>query len=182
MDCNTTSIKRSRAGVTLVDVMVGMALASLVMTGVGLLAVYGNRSFAAMANYVSLDQRSRHALDLMTKEIRQSRRLVSSDNNYLVFEDADGGVLAYIYISTGRALYRFKDGVLDSEPLLTGCDFLRFSTFQRNPREGVYDQYPAAVPETCKLVQMSWVCSRTLIGSLLNTESVQSAKVVIRKQ
>jgi hypothetical protein len=67
--------------------------------------------------------------------------------------------------------------------LLKDCDFLDFQVFQRNSVNGTYDQYPATLDDTAvKLVQVSWVCSRRLIGNLLNTESVQSAKIVIRKQ
>jgi hypothetical protein len=47
---------------------------------------------------------------------------------------------------------------------------------------GSYDQYPTASASTCKLVQLDWICSRPIIGTQKNTESVQSAKVVIRKQ
>ena len=57
-----------------------------------------------------------------------------------------------------------------------------FSLYQRNPINGTYDQYPTANPDTCKLVQLSWICSRNILGKKANTESVQSAKVVIRKQ
>ena len=70
----------------------------------------------------------------------------------------------------------------DAEPLLIECDYLHFGIFQRNPVGGTYDQYPAATPATCKLVQLRWLCSRDLIHSKFNTESVQSAKIVIRKQ
>ena len=34
----------------------------------------------------------------------------------------------------------------------------------------------------CKLIAVSWVCSRTILGSKMNTESVQTAKIIIRKQ
>ena len=54
--------------------------------------------------------------------------------------------------------------------------------FQRNPVNGKYDQYPTATASQCKLVQLRWVCSRDLIHARRNTESVQSAKIVIRKQ
>jgi hypothetical protein len=76
---------------------------------------------------------------------------------------------------------RSKNGVADAAPLLQGCTFLQFSIYQRNPKQGQYDQYPTAVAGTCKLVQLSWVCARPILGGQ-NTESVQSAKVVIRKQ
>ena len=146
-----------------------------------LMVMFGGRSFVAMANYVILDQASRNALDRMSREIRQCNRLIGSDSTYLMFEDFDGGNLLYFYSSSAKKLYRFKNWVQETGPLLDGCDFLRFSTFQRNPMMGSYGQYPAATVETCKLVQLSWVCSRTLLGNQ-NTESVQSAKVVIRKQ
>ena len=67
--------------------------------------------------------------------------------------------------------------------LLEGCDYLDFQIFQRTAVGGVYDQYPVTADEAAaKIVQISWVCSRSLIGSLINSESVQSAKIVVRKQ
>jgi hypothetical protein len=67
--------------------------------------------------------------------------------------------------------------------LLDGCDYFDFQIFQRTSMSGVYDQYPITADEAAaKIVQVSWVCSKSLIGSLINSESVQSAKIVIRKQ
>jgi hypothetical protein len=179
------SDRRRHSGTTLVDVMVGAALVSVVLMAVSALTAFGGRSFAAMANYVDLDQHSRGALDRMSKEIRQCNRLITSQTNYLWFEDFDGQNLLYFYAPSSQILYRFKDNgggwQMDSKPLLTQCEFLRFSIYQRNPILGTYDQYPTASEETCKLVQLSWVCSRRLIGNK-NTESVQSAKIVIRKK
>jgi hypothetical protein len=167
--------------VVLIDLLVGSGLASLVVMVLSLLMLFGGRSFVAMANYVILDQKSRNALDRMSKEIRQCNRLISWSTNYLMFEDSDGGNLLYYYVPSSRTLYRFKDWQQTTGPLLEGCDYLKFWTFQRNPVSGSYDQYPSATVDTCKLVQLSWVCSRRILSSQ-NTESVQSAKVVIRKQ
>jgi hypothetical protein len=165
----------------LIDLLIGSGLSAIALALVGMFTVFGTRSFTAMGNYVNLDQYSRNALDVMTREIRQCTRLVGASTNYLVFEDFDGGTLRYEYVSSDKNLYRIKNGQTDAKPLLTGCDFLRFSIFQRNPILGTYDQYPTADPTTCKLVQLSWVCSRRILGNK-NTESVQSAKVVIRKK
>jgi hypothetical protein len=100
----------------------------------------------------------------------------------LTFEDFDGTPLIYSYDAAARTLTRTKDGVADPKPLLTECNFLEFRMFQRNPKNGVYDQHATATAATCKLVQLRWVCSRDLIKANWNTESVQSAKIVIRKQ
>jgi hypothetical protein len=167
---------------TLMELLVSVAILSVLLLGLATLIFYTGRSFAAMANYVDLDSTSRNALDTMSREIRQTRRLVSGTATKLTFEDFDGKPLIYEYDAANRKLIRSKDGVADPQPLLTECNFLQFSMFQRNPIAGKYDQYPTADPATTKLVQLRWVCSRDLIASKWNTESVQSAKIVIRKQ
>jgi hypothetical protein len=164
------------------ELLFAVGIGSVVLVGLAALMFYTGRSFAALANYVDLDTYSRNALDTMSREIRQTRRLVSGTATRLEFEDFDGRPLVYNYSSSTRLLTRTRDGVTDAEPLLKECNFLRFSMFQRNPINGQYDQYPTADPDQCKLVQLRWVCSRDLISSRWNTESVQSAKIVIRKQ
>ena len=167
---------------TLMELLVSVAIMSVVLVGMAALIFYTGRSFAALANYVDLDATSRNALDTMSRQIRQTKRLVSGTSTKLTFEDYDGKTLIYEYDALGRKLNRTRDGVVDPQPLLTECNFLQFSMFQRNPISGKYDQHPAAAASTCKLVQLRWVCSRDLITAKWNTESVQSAKIVIRKQ
>jgi prepilin-type N-terminal cleavage/methylation domain-containing protein len=174
--------RRCRAGVTLIELLVALGVGSLVLAGLAALMFYTGRSFAALTNYVDLDTYSRNALDTMSREIRQTRRLTEGTATRLAFEDFDGGALVYQYNADARTLTRSKNGVQDAEPLLKECNFLQFSMFQRNPINGKYDQYPTATAAQCKLVQLRWICSRDLIQARRNTESVQSAKIVIRKQ
>jgi hypothetical protein len=47
---------------------------------------------------------------------------------------------------------------------------------------GSYDVYPAASAATAKVVNVSWICSRQIMNGMENTESVQTARIVIRKQ
>jgi type II secretory pathway component PulJ len=179
---STKANRRRKAGLSLVELLVAMGIGSLVLAGLAALMFYTGRSFAALANYVDLDAYSRNALDTMSREIRQTRRLVEGTGTRLQFEDFDGGTLVYQYNADVRTLTRSKNGVPNPEPLLRECNFLQFSMFQRNPINGQYDQYPTATAAQCKLVQLRWICSRDLIQSRRNTESVQSAKIVIRKQ
>jgi type II secretory pathway component PulJ len=178
----TTSTKAALAGMTLMEFMVASAITSLLGLGVASLLFYSGRSFAAIANYVELDHSSRIALDQMSREIRQANRLTANTATSLTFEDYDGGELSYTYDTSAKTLRRSKNGVVDSNPLLEECDFLQFSIFQRNSVGGTYNQYAAATASTCKLVQLNWICSRKIFGVPKNTESVQSAKIVIRKQ
>jgi hypothetical protein len=170
------------AGLTMAELMMAIAIASIVTLSIASFGFYSSRSFAALANYVELDHRSRVTLDTMSRDIRQANRLTAFTPTSLTFEDYDGGTLSFVYDPQGKTLSRIKDGVAASKPLLTECTFLKFSIYQRNPIVGTYNQYETATASTCKLVQLQWVCSRKILGVERNTESVQSAKVVIRKQ
>lgn len=188
MDCRTTSTipsKRGRQGFTLTEVLVAAGLAGVLMVAVLSLAFFSARSFAALTNYVDLDNHSRNTLDLILREIRQADQLTHHSTYSISFQHTDpvsGSpfTISYVYSPSARTLTRVQGSVRNI--LLRECDFLRFSIFQRNPLPGTWDQYPTADVTTCKLVQLTWVCSRTILGARVNTESVQSAKVVIRKK
>lgn len=181
MVCKPTSTDRRRTGgFTLVEFMVASGIGLLVLTALAAFTSYTGRSFVAMGNYVDLDRASRNALDYMTKDIRQTQRLSGYASNRIDFLDHDGGTLAYVYNAAARTLTRTKGST--NKVLLTECDALQFSIFQRNPVGGTYDQYPTATLADTKLVQVTWTCSRTIFGAKVNTESVQTAKIVIRKQ
>lgn len=170
---------------TLVELLIAMGVGSILFLAVGTLAFYSARSFAALSNYVELDNYSRNALDQMSREIRQADSLISGTDHQLVFQVANptnGSIyqVTFTYDPATRIMTRTQGA--QQTVMLKECDFLKFSIFQRNPIGGTYDQYPTANPATCKLVQMSWICSRNILGKKANTESVQSAKVVIRKQ
>lgn len=184
MDFRTTSTKSRRAGLTLVETLVAVGLSSFIGLAIAFLSFYSGRSFAAMANYVDLEKQSQYALNTMSREIRQADYLASCITNgsyitSLTFS-YDGTPLTYAFNQGARTLTRTYAG--SSQTLLKECDFLSFLIFQRNPIGGTYGQYPAATPATCKMVQLTWVCSRTILGAKVNTESVQSAKIVIRKE
>ncbi|MFM1768492.1 MAG: hypothetical protein RJA22_1021 [Verrucomicrobiota bacterium] len=68
------------------------------------------------------------------------------------------------------------------EVLLTGCESLSFRLFKRNTMTNSYEQFPASLPDEAKVVDIAWKCSRSILGIAANTEAVQTAKIVIRKQ
>lgn len=170
-----------RRAFTLVEILIASGLGAIVVTAIASLAYYSGRSFAALANYVELDMASRNALDVMTKDIRQANQLTHYSTNRLIFSFPGGRTLMYSYDPNQRTLTRTLTNERDRQ-LLKECDFLTFSIFQRNSLGGTYDQYPVATPGTCKVVQLNWVCSRKILKETANTESVQSAKIVIRRQ
>jgi hypothetical protein len=184
MDCRITSSNkkpRALAAVTLVELMIAISIGSLVFMMLASIVVYTSRSFAALGNYMELDKRSRNTLDRMTQMIRESDGILSWGNHELVLS-YQTQPLSFAYRPADKTLV-MTDTNGTERALLEGCDFLDFQIFQRTAVGGVYDQYPVTADEAAaKIVQISWVCSRSLIGNLINSESVQSAKIVIRKQ
>jgi len=157
-----------------------VGIASIVLAAVAQLIIFSGRSFSSMLNYVDLDHRSNSTLEQMSKDIRQANNVASGTAVNLVLNDFDGTPLEYAYDTGAKTFTRTKGGV--SKTMLRDCEFLQFSLYQRNPCPGGYDYYPAATATNAKMVQVSWVCVRKVLGTLRNSESVQSAKFVIRKE
>jgi acetone carboxylase gamma subunit len=98
-----------------------------------------------------------------------------------VLEDGDGDDIIYNYDAVARILTRTENSLVITN--LTECDRLTFDIAQRNTRSNSFEVYPVATtPDTIKVVNVAWLCSRSLFGNKENTESVQTARIVIRKQ
>ena len=182
MECNVSSNKRRRAAAfTLVEYLVASAVGVVLLAALMQVIFYTGRSFAALMNYTELDKYSRNALDQMIYKIRQADELKSYTTNQLVFSYFKTNELVYEYLPEKRVLTETLDG--RTKILLKGCDDLSFFIFQGNTESGTFDQFPGAVTNnTVKVVQLNWTCSRNVLGARINTESVQSAKIVLRNQ
>ena len=177
---NWSSARQSRRAMTLAETMIGLGIGSLVLAAIGMFFLYSSRSFASMGNYVELDVASRKTLDQIISEIRRTTVLTGFQTNRLTFTDFDGGNLTYSYDPTQQSLTRIKSAV--SNTLLTNCVSLQFGIYQRNPQAGG-GFVSTTAPADCKLVDLTWKCVRTnYLSTKLNTESVQTAKIVIRNK
>jgi prepilin-type N-terminal cleavage/methylation domain-containing protein len=182
MDFKITSTKtetKSR-GFTLIEMLFTVGVTTLCMAALATFFLFSTHSFTTLFNYVDLDDANRIAMDQLTRDVRQANSVFSYTSNQLVLVDSDGLNLSYTYDSTAGTLTRSKSGV--NKIVLTGCDRLAFVIGQRNPVNGTYDVYPAADATTAKVVNVSWMCSRQVFGRKEDTESVQTARIVIRKQ
>jgi Tfp pilus assembly protein PilW len=182
MECTATSTKRRAcAAFTLVEYLVAISVGAVLLAALMQVIFYTGRSFAALMNYTELDRYSRNALDQMIYKIREADELKEYSNTRLVFSYWKTNELVYEYSSRERKLTESLNG--KTTTLLTGCDALTFAIYQRNTAAGTFDHFPATLTNSpAKLVQMSWTCSRNVLGARINTESVQSAKIVLRNQ
>jgi prepilin-type N-terminal cleavage/methylation domain-containing protein len=176
---------------TLVEMMVALAIFSLGMAALCSFYLFSIRSLASMANYASLDAENREAMDRLTQEIRQATAVENCITNgdstsITVLEpDTNGDAIpvTYLFSATNSELSRITGG--DSTVLLTNCDLLNFELFQRNPSNGNYGVFPVASSDwtqTVKVVQLTWKTARSLPSGLVNSENIQTARIVIRKQ
>jgi hypothetical protein len=174
--------RRARTAFALVEVIIAAGITTLLVLVICSFAVFSSHSFAALFNYVDLDDVNRVAMDRITRDVRQANRVTAATTTSLTLEDADGASeITYIYNPTDRTLTR-KRTAGPREEILRECDRLVFTLGQRNPKGGTFDVYNPSSMDIVKVVNVSWMCSRTILGRKANTESVQTARIVIRKQ
>lgn len=172
------SVRRFQlSGMSLMELMISVAIGAIVFAAIGSLSMFTARSFVAIGNYGDLDRISRNALDQMSREIRQTRGLTAYSTNKLTFTDYDNSTLIFEYTPSKGTLERKKG--TSTTTLLQQCDLLAFHISQRNPSNN-FSFYPSTNVATAKLIDVSWRCSRKILGKKVNTESVQTAKIVLR--
>jgi Tfp pilus assembly protein PilW len=180
MDCRVTSTRKTQRGESLPATVIGMGLASLLFAAIASVYLYSARSFVDLGNYMQMDGNARHALDLMSSDIRQADGIASYSSNALTLKFGTN-LLSYTLDTAQRTL--FRDYLSVRRKLLTDCDGVNYDVFQRNPTNGVYDYFPDSSSATnSKLVEVTVLCTRSVLGHKANSTTLQSAKTVIRKQ
>lgn len=166
---------------TLVEVMIATAIGAMILAAAGSLMVYNARTLAALSNYADLDRFSRGAVDKLSQDIRQATELVSFTATELQFNSSRGrSNITYTYYPDSKILVRRQGR--NRETLLQECDALTFTVYGRNNVSNSWDQFVVTNAAGAKLIKLNWTCSRTILGQAVNTESVQTAKIVMRKQ
>ncbi len=159
------------------ELVVAVAVGSLILMIMAEVFVTNAFSFAAMGSYVSMDRNSRTALDHMTREIRRAGNLTEFSSTHLKFTllEPPGSCLVYDWDANSRQLTEWKTGASTTNVLLTECDQLAFTM-----------QNSAFVPTTSvtagKGISVAWKCSRTTLGKKSTTEDMQQALIVMRNK
>ena len=176
--------------------LIAVGVGGLLLAVIASFSAYSARFFITLSNYVDLDRQSRLAMDRMGQEIRQAEKVTAYAADKITFLVGSNQV-TYAYLSDQRKLTR-QVGNATAQTLLTGCDAARFDIYQRQATNvdltagvsqilgllpiSLTPAYPAATVDNAKIVQLSWNCSRSILGRTANTESSQYARIVIRKQ
>ena len=178
MASTTTCTKPRSAAFTLVELMIAAALGALGAAAVLSYILFSARSSAALDNYFDLNLKTQLAVDQLSQQIRQVQKLTDCSTTNLTFQDYDGGVLKYNYDPVGQVLTRTKNGA--RQTLLTGCNSLQFSLYQRTPLSNTFEAYSTSTSTNTKVIQLSWNSFRSPGQGRTNTEGTDTALVVIR--
>lgn len=176
----TSLAGKNRSGWTLPELMISVAMGALIMASVLSVFVFARRSLDATMNYEELDRQSRVALDSMSRSIRETGGMTNYTATGLWFTNLDGTMLNYTWDTSTSQLTCNSNNVA-TNILLKGCSSLKFSVFQRTPSNGTTMLFwPATNASQVKVIVLDWICKRTNIMSLTASESVQTAKIVLR--
>ena len=171
--------KSLTAAFTLVELMVGIALGTLLLLGVTSMYLFSLKSFTSMANYSELNSRSRYASDIITRDIRGARGVASATSEQLVLRFG-GSDVTYNYDEDAGTLTRTYLG--RDKVLLEGLKSLSFSLYQRPSSGAAYEKFSAATASDAKLVGFQWECSRRVYGTQKNSQSLEAALVKLRNK
>lgn len=180
MEFKTTCSKQRalQSGMTLVEVMVGVAIASLVFAIVAVFSFHAARGSASAVNYVGLASQNRMAVDVMSKKLRQASAITAFGPGEITAM-LNGRSVRYYYDARTRSVMEEAGG--RSRVLLEGVDAFGFELYQRNAVAGSFEQVPAGgSPRAAKLVQMNWRTSRTTSVLPTQTDRVVSVRVALR--
>lgn len=167
--------RRATLAMTLAELMVAVAVGSLILAAVATLFSNSIRSFAAMGNYVSMDSASRNALDRMSREIRRAGSLTSFAPDRLVFTKygTPNSFLVYQWDGTSE-LTEWKTGDTKTNILLKDCTEFAFA-MQKSSGAAT------TLPAEGKKVSVTWKCSRPVMKRF-TTEQMQQALIIVRNK
>jgi len=174
-------------GMSVIDLLTTVGVASIVLTVLMSFYLFALRGVGAIGNYTQMDGKSQQAVDLMLREVREANLVVDYQNKSsgawlkLANTTVSPSVTnTFTWDPTTGYLTWDKTGQA-TRILLSGCDDWTFTFYIRVPdSNGVF--YSTTDASACKLINMSWKCSRTNIKQKMNTESVVTAEVVLRNK
>ena len=174
---------------TLIELLVATAVGSILAAILFTLTGFGQRSFAIVANDSQLDAKSRYALDLLSRELKQATKVThlttnSSSKSLALTNGASGIGISLTWSADERTLTLDETGstFLTNKVLLTACDQCNFTLFNHalSFAGGSASLIPATSLADCKVIGLSWSCV-TNLGKITNRLS-QSTEIALRNR
>ncbi len=166
----------------MVEMIIAVALCMLLLAGLVSLYCFTIRSFASIATYAELSQKTRYASDVISRDVRSALYVdPTTTGSKLVLGMPSGSTVTYVYNQAAGTLVRSTP--LESISLLSGIDWLNFTMYQRPTSPSLpYETLPLATAGSTKLVAFKWNCSRRIVGSQSDTQVLEAGIVELRNQ
>lgn len=180
---------RAQSGWTLPEMAVGVGVFSISGLMLAMIFIFCIRSFAAVTNYAALNKANRQAMDQVVREIRQAVNVIDYQSNstsrVLTILNGDNLTVTYTFDSGSQQFTR-NDGTTTTT-LLSNCSLLNFQLYVRPPPSNSFTNFPVMMTtnwqQDVKVVELTWKTSMSICPTaIVNSEDVQTAKVIIRKQ
>lgn len=173
-----------RVAFSLLEMLVAVGIFSVVGASVGTAYLFGLRSFQGLSNYAKLDKQNRQAMDLITKEIREAYGVLDFKNGssaYITILDGNTNTIKYSFNNSAQTMSRYTNGTLD-KVLLQNCSLVKFHLGMRPGKTNTWGYYQTTNVNDAKVVDLTWKTGIQLRTGLTNSENIQTAQIVIRKQ
>jgi hypothetical protein len=180
--------RRTTAGLTLTELIVALGVGSFLLTAAATLSVYGARTFAAIGSYADLDAKGRNALDVLSWKVRGASAVLACETNLpvksLTLTNSTAHTIIKLAWDSDSRTFVLDETGQPTRTLWTECDGWDFALYNRAPNVSSTNMAfnPAATLSDCRLIDMSWKCSRTMPGQKVNVETVQTTQVVLRNK
>lgn len=179
----TLAARRTRAGFTLVEVMVSATLSVFVLAAVITSFLFLGRSGANIQNYSDMEREARRALEQFAEDTRQASAVSWTSANSLTLV-VNASSIAYAYDSGTAQFTRTVDGGTPSV-LLRGITAFSFKAYTITTAP-ITDFSTAAARTTAnrttKQIQISLSAQRTSTTVATATNTVLSARFILRNK
>ncbi len=177
--CNHVRSGDSRAGFSLIEILIAMSLSALALAAVLSSFVFVARSSVGVANYSEMNTESRTGLEIFGRDVRNAQGIVEGFNEhaFTLIMPGGGERITYQYRPNvkSKPLVRITESGV-TETIMTGIQTLQFNYTNL---QGHTNNTMATME--VKQIQLQLTLLRYTIG-LKNTERVVSARFILRNQ
>lgn len=163
--------------------MIGATLSSFILLAVLTTMLFMGRSGVNVQNYADMESQSRRALETFAEDVRQASAITWTSATNITLT-VSGASITYTYTSGSRIFTRTAGG--DTRTLITGItpNTFTFRSFNVAGTElplATAANLTAATSST-KQLQISLECMRTNVTTVAVTNTVLSARFILRNK
>lgn len=174
------SSRSRQGGGSITEMIVTLGVMVIVGAAFSAFLYSSSQTLMSMYTYAGIDSANQNAINLMTREIRLARRVISINSGNLTIENTNGVAVTYAYSGSQRTLVR--NAGTSSSTLLRDCDAVSFTLCKGEQPVAFEDFVLATNPAEAKVIDFTWSCSRRINSGAKASDSLASAKIVMRNQ